>query len=135
MSPFPTIVPSLLCVIAFLPGESAIKLLISSSNPETILLVEAASVMMASINPNKASDKSALRFIYSFGIRDALFCQCFHIQHRFGSISQSQVTGIRGQQDNENMSLETSLTCQAGGTVIYYIIIQCSREMRCDTDR
>lgn len=42
MSPFPTIVLSLLCVIAFLPGESAIKLLISSSNPETILLLEAA---------------------------------------------------------------------------------------------
>lgn len=42
MSPFPTIVLSLPCVIASLPGESAIKLLISPWNPETILLVEAA---------------------------------------------------------------------------------------------
>lgn len=37
---------------------------------------------------------------------------------------ERQVTGIRGQQDNENVSLEGSLGCQeAGGTVIYYIII------------
>lgn len=36
MSPFPTIALSLLRVIASLPGESAIKLLISSSDPETI---------------------------------------------------------------------------------------------------
>lgn len=35
MSPFPTIVLSLPRVIAFLPGERVLKLLISSSYPET----------------------------------------------------------------------------------------------------
>ncbi len=29
-----------------------------------------------------------------------------HMQHWFGSISQRQATGIRGQQDNEMISLE-----------------------------
>lgn len=76
MRPFPTIVQSLLCLIAFLPGESAIKLLISSSNPETILLVEGSPpVMMASANPNKTPPEviSPEMCFFCFSFNDCQF--------------------------------------------------------------
>lgn len=78
MSPFPTIVLSLLCVIAFLPGESAIKLLISSLKPGNHFTRGSSSVMMISINPDKAPVKSALSFfsLLLFVLNCIFVCQC-----------------------------------------------------------
>lgn len=114
MSPFPTIALSLLRVIASLPGESAIKLLISSSDPETIFAPEAARVMMASINPNKTPAKFFLR-----GDK----------RPSSGSSSQIQVAAIRGRGDDERTPLERSLTV-SGAAVICYALLQGSRVLQ-----
>lgn len=76
MSPFPTIVLSLLCVIAFLPGESAIKLLISSSKPGNHFARGGSPVMMASINPNKTPHK-VISEVCSYFNDKCPFCQFF----------------------------------------------------------
>lgn len=66
--------------------------------------------MMASINPNKTPVKLTMRLCsFFFVLNDSPLCRFSHIQDWFGSISERQATGIRGQQDNENMSLERSL--------------------------
>lgn len=82
--------------------------------------------MMASINPNKTPVKLTLRFFLIF-LNDSPFYQFPHIQHTFGSTSERQATGIRGQQDNENTSLERSL--MSGGRrncypLHHYLVLQ-----------
>lgn len=112
MSLFPTIVLSLLCVIAFLPGESVIKLLISSSKPGNHFARGSSLVMMASIKPNKAPVKPT-PFNPRFLEGEMPFSQFFHISaHRLCRILESRVTWIRGQLDSEDVSLVNSLTCQ-----------------------
>lgn len=63
MSPYPNLVFSLLCVIAFLPGESAIKLLISPSYPETFLARGITPTFMTTwLKQNKTHVESVIPF-------------------------------------------------------------------------
>lgn len=101
MSPFPTIV--LIAVRnCFSPGRECHQTSNFLFKPGNHFARGSSPVMMASINLNKAP----VRFF--FGMRDAPSVSFSTSSTGFGSISERQVTGIRGQQDNKNMSLERS---------------------------